>query len=161
MSDIVASGKAHYWGTSEWTADEVRAAWHIADKHTCTSRDGTAAVQPVGARARRVEYARLYDDIGLGLTFGSARVGSVDREYLDGIPAGSRGALPGYEWLQQAMNSEKTKAKVRALKTVADDSAARSRTVSGLVREESACHDGDHGAKSRRARCARTWLRSM
>ena len=33
MSDIVASGKALYWGTSEWTADEIRAAWDIADKH--------------------------------------------------------------------------------------------------------------------------------
>src|SRR5260221_1231146 len=33
MSDIISSGKALYWGTSEWTADEVRAAWDIADKH--------------------------------------------------------------------------------------------------------------------------------
>ena len=33
MSDIVASGKALYWGTSEWTADEIRAAWDIADRH--------------------------------------------------------------------------------------------------------------------------------
>ena len=33
MSDIVASGQAHYWGTSEWAADEFRAAWDIADRH--------------------------------------------------------------------------------------------------------------------------------
>ena len=33
MSDIVSSGKALYWGTSEWTADEIRAAWEIADRH--------------------------------------------------------------------------------------------------------------------------------
>ena len=33
MHDIVASGKALYWGTSEWHADEIRAAWEIADKH--------------------------------------------------------------------------------------------------------------------------------
>src|SRR5215469_14428639 len=33
MHDIVRSGKAHYWGTSEWTAAEIMAAWQIADKH--------------------------------------------------------------------------------------------------------------------------------
>ena len=32
MSDIIESGRAHYWGTSEWTADEIRAAWDIADR---------------------------------------------------------------------------------------------------------------------------------
>src|SRR5262249_2794848 len=33
MSDIVSSGQATYWGTSEWTADEIRAAWDIAERH--------------------------------------------------------------------------------------------------------------------------------
>ena len=33
MSDIVERGKALYWGTSEWTADEIRAAWEIAERH--------------------------------------------------------------------------------------------------------------------------------
>ena len=33
MSDIVSSGQALYWGTSEWTADEIRAAWEIAERH--------------------------------------------------------------------------------------------------------------------------------
>ena len=33
MSDMITRGKALYWGTSEWSADEIRAAWTIADKH--------------------------------------------------------------------------------------------------------------------------------
>ena len=33
MSDIISSGKALYWGTSEWTGAEIRAAWDIADRH--------------------------------------------------------------------------------------------------------------------------------
>ena len=33
MSDIVSSGRAHYWGTSEWSAAEIRAAWEIAERH--------------------------------------------------------------------------------------------------------------------------------
>ena len=37
MPDIVASGQATYWGTSEWTADEIRAAWTSRSATTCTS----------------------------------------------------------------------------------------------------------------------------
>ncbi|RMH87280.1 MAG: aldo/keto reductase, partial [Actinomyces sp.] len=33
MHDIVTSGRATYWGTSEWSADEIRAAWEIAERH--------------------------------------------------------------------------------------------------------------------------------
>ncbi len=42
-------------------------------------------------------------------------------KYLDGIPDDSRGALPGYEWLHQAMNNEKTKERVRRLQAIAAD----------------------------------------
>src|SRR5438552_4452326 len=63
MSDIVASGRAHYWGTSEWGADEFRAAGEIADRH---HRHKPAMEQPQYhlTHRRRVEqeYARLYDD---------------------------------------------------------------------------------------------------
>jgi aryl-alcohol dehydrogenase-like predicted oxidoreductase len=123
MSDIIASGKAHYWGTSEWTADEIRAAWHIADKYNLHKPVMEQPQYNLLARGRvEFEYARLYDDIGLGLTIWSPLAsGVLTGKYLDGIPEGSRGALPGYEWLQHAMNSEKTKAKVRALRVIADD----------------------------------------
>src|SRR3954447_11778809 len=64
MSDIVESGRALYWGTSEWTADEIRAAWEIADKHHLHK---PVMEQPEYniLRRRRVEreYARLYEDI--------------------------------------------------------------------------------------------------
>ena len=33
MRDMIAAGKALYWGTSEWSADEIRAAWQIAERH--------------------------------------------------------------------------------------------------------------------------------
>jgi voltage-dependent potassium channel beta subunit len=123
MSDIVASGRAHYWGTSEWTADEIRAAWHIADKHHLHKPVMEQPQYNLLVRGRvEAEYARLYDDIGLGLTIWSPLAsGVLTGKYLDGIPEGSRGALPGYEWLQQSMNNEKTKAKVRQLQAIADD----------------------------------------
>src|SRR5689334_18970227 len=69
MSDIVSSGRALYWGTSEWTADEIRAAWLIADKHHLHKPVMEQPQYNVLARGRvEFEYLRLYEDQGLGLT---------------------------------------------------------------------------------------------
>ena len=123
MSDIVASGRAHYWGTSEWTADEIRAAWHIADKHHLHKPVMEQPQYNLLARGRvEFEYLRLYEDVGLGLTtYSPLASGVLSGKYLDGIPAGSRGSLPGYEWMHHAMNNEKSKERVRRLMAVASD----------------------------------------
>jgi voltage-dependent potassium channel beta subunit len=123
MSDIVSSGKALYWGTSEWAPDEIRAAWEIAERHHLHK---PVMEQPQYNLLRRMrvefEYARLYDEIGLGLTIWSPLAsGLLTGKYLDGIPDGSRGALPGYEWLQGSLTDAKTNGRVRALKAVADE----------------------------------------
>jgi aryl-alcohol dehydrogenase-like predicted oxidoreductase len=123
MSDIVASGQATYWGTSEWTADEIRAAWEIADRHHLHK---PVMEQPEYniLRRRRVdrEYARLYEDIGLGLTTWSPLAsGLLTGKYLDGVPDGSRASLPGYEWLRDMLTDEASNAKVRALGEIAGE----------------------------------------
>ena len=123
MSDIVSSGKALYWGTSEWTPDEIRAAWEIAERHHLHK---PVMEQPQYNLLHRMrvefEYARLYDDIGLGLTIWSPLAsGVLTGKYLDGMPEGSRAKLPGYEWLQGALTDERTNNKVRKLKAIADD----------------------------------------
>ncbi len=123
MSDIVASGRANYWGTSEWTADEIRAAWLIADKHHLHKPVMEQPQYNLLARGRvEFEYLRLYEDIGLGLTtYSPLASGVLTGKYLDGIPEGSRGSLPGYEWLHYSMNNEKTKDRVRRLQAIAAD----------------------------------------
>ena len=69
-----------------------------------------------------LEYARLYEDIGLGLTTWSPLAsGLLTGKYLDGIPADSRANLAGYEWLQTALTNPKSNDKVRRLATIADD----------------------------------------
>jgi len=123
MSDIVSAGKAHYWGTSEWTADEIRAAWEIADRHHLHKPVMEQPQYNLFER-RRVEreYARLYEDIGLGLTVWSPLAsGLLTGKYLDGIPEGSRAALPGYEWLKDTLTDPGRNAKVRQLKDVAGE----------------------------------------
>jgi aryl-alcohol dehydrogenase-like predicted oxidoreductase len=123
MSDIVSSGRALYWGTSEWTADEIRAAWHVADKHHLHKPVMEQPQYNALARGRvEFEYLRLYDDIGLGLTtYSPLASGVLSGKYLDGIPDDTRGALPGYEWLQHSMNDERTKKRVRGLREIAAD----------------------------------------
>ena len=97
MSDIIESGRAHYWGVSEWSADEIRAAWDVADRRNLR-KPVTEQPQYHLFERRKVEreYARLYEDIGLGLTTWSPLAsGLLTGKYLDGVPSDSRAALPG------------------------------------------------------------------
>lgn len=122
MSDIISSGRAHYWGTSEWSAADVRAAWHYADKHHLHTPVMEQPQYNLLWRDRvEQEYAPLYDDFGLGLTTWSPLAsGLLTGKYLDGVPEGSRLALGGYSWLRDALLTEDALAKVRKLKAVAD-----------------------------------------
>ena len=71
MSDMVSRGQALYWGTSEWSADEIRAAWLIADRHNLHKPVVEQPQYNILHRTRvEKEYARLYEDIGLGTTTG-------------------------------------------------------------------------------------------
>jgi voltage-dependent potassium channel beta subunit len=123
MSDIVASGRAHYWGTSEWSADEIRAAWEVAERHHLHK---PVVEQPeynlFNRRRVEREYARLYEDIGLGLTTWSPLAsGLLTGKYLDGVPDGSRATLPGYEWLKALLTDPDRNAKVRRLAGIAGE----------------------------------------
>ena len=123
MSEMVTTGKAHYWGTSEWSADEIRAAWDAADRHGLHK---PVMEQPqynlFERRKVEREYRRLYDDIGLGLTTWSPLAsGLLTGKYLDGVPEGSRASLPGYEGIRDNVTDERRNAKVRELRTIADE----------------------------------------
>jgi voltage-dependent potassium channel beta subunit len=121
MHDIVASGKALYWGTSEWAADEIRAAWDIAERHHLHK---PVMEQPEYNLLKRdrveQEYARLYTDIGLGTTtFSPLASGLLTGKYQQGIPADSRGALSGYEWLDEQLRDRAALDKVERLRPIA------------------------------------------
>ncbi len=122
MSDIVSSGKALYWGTSEWTAEEIRAAFEIAERHHL-HKPVMEQPQYNLFETRRVEkeYARLYEDWGLGLTTWSPLAsGLLTGKYADGIPDGSRAALPGYEWLRAMVTDAAKNEQVKELTVIAE-----------------------------------------
>jgi voltage-dependent potassium channel beta subunit len=123
MHDIVASGKALYWGTSEWPAEALVEAYEICDRHHLRRPAMEQPQYNLLSRERvETEYLPIVERYGLGLTTWSPLAsGLLTGKYLDGIPEGSRGSLEGYEWLRRALTNEKPNAKVRELKTIADE----------------------------------------
>ena len=121
MSDLIVQGKALYWGTSEWSADEIRAAWMVADRHGW-HRPVVEQPQYHLFHRKRVEheYARLYDDIGLGLTTWSPLAsGLLTGKYRAGVPAGSRGAMDNMAFLRDGLTDAAKNAAVAQLEPVA------------------------------------------
>jgi len=105
MSDMITQGKALYWGTSEWSAAEIRAAWDIADRHHLHKPVVEQPQYNLFSRKRvEQEYERLYEDIGIGLTTWSPLAsGLLTGKYRNGIPADSRGAMEGMGFLTQSL----------------------------------------------------------
>ncbi len=122
MSDIVSSGKATYWGTSEWSAEEIRAAIEIAERHHL-HKPITEQSQYNLLERRRVEkeYARLQADFGYGNTIWSPLAsGLLTGKYRDGVPDDSRAALDGYGWLADRLTNPEEVARVEKLRPIAD-----------------------------------------
>ena len=126
MNFLIDQGLAFYWGTSEWSAEQIRQAHEIARREHLI---GPLMEQPqynMFHRARvEVEYAPLYRDFELGLTTWSPLAsGVLTGKYNDGIPEGSRLDTKGYEWLKEKLESDEGKRqleKVRDITGVADD----------------------------------------
>ncbi len=123
MNDIIVQGKALYWGTSEWSAVEIRAAWDVADRHGW-HRPAVEQPQYHLFHRHRVEheYAPLYGDIGLGLTTWSPLAsGLLTGKYAAGVPAGSRGAMENMAFLRDGLVDPAKNAAVAKLAPIAAD----------------------------------------
>ena len=100
MSEIVSSGKANYWGTSEWSSEQVREAMGIAEKHGLHKPVTEQSQYNLLERRIDTEFARLTEETGYGNTIWSPLAsGVLTGKYRDGIPEGSRAALQGFDWV--------------------------------------------------------------
>ncbi len=122
MHDIVSSGKALYWGTSEWSGAELVEAFAIAERYSLRKPVMEQPQYNLLARSRvEKEYKPVIEAHGLGLTTWSPLAsGQLTGKYLEGVPEGSRAALKGYEWLQPMLRDEARNTKVRRLREVAE-----------------------------------------
>jgi voltage-dependent potassium channel beta subunit len=102
MHNLVLQGKTLYWGTSEWSAQEITQAHQIARQYNLIPPLMEQPQYNMLHRKRfEVEYARLYTEFGLGTTIWSPLAsGLLTGKYNDGIPEDSRLNLKGYEWLR-------------------------------------------------------------
>ena len=121
MSDIIDQGKALYWGTSEWPADDIRAAWAVADRHGWHKPVMEQPQYNLFHRNRvEHEYARLCTDLGLGMTTWSPLAsGLLTGKYRDGVPPGSRGAMAGMGFLHDGLLNPARNAAVAQLAPIA------------------------------------------
>jgi voltage-dependent potassium channel beta subunit len=120
MDIVIKQGKAFYWGTSEWSAAEVMRADAVARQYGLTPPSMEQPQYNMFMRERvEQEYAPLYKELGYGATiFSPLAAGLLTGKYNTGIPADSRAALKGYEWLQRGITPERID-KVRQLQSIA------------------------------------------
>lgn len=123
MHSLVMQGKVLYWGTSEWSAEEIRHAHGLAMQHNLVPPLMEQPQYNMFHRERfEKEYARLYSDPGLGTTIWSPLAsGLLTGKYNDGFPQGTRLGIQGLEWLKE--------------KTLTEDRLDKVRRLSGLAKE--------------------------
>ena len=123
MSDMITQGKALYWGTSEWSAGDIRAAYEIAERHHLHKPVMEQPQYNLFHRERvETEYSRLYDDMQLGLTTWSPLAsGLLTGKYRNGVPPGSRGAMAELSFLLSGLTDVKKNEAVGQLSDLAKE----------------------------------------
>jgi voltage-dependent potassium channel beta subunit len=123
MSDLIAQGKVLYWGTSEWSAQEIMQAYAVARQYNLVPPTMEQPQYSLLVRERvEKEYARLYSEIGLGTTIWSPLAsGLLTGKYNDGIPKEARLGFEENDWLKEVVLNKERLAKVKELATVAAD----------------------------------------
>ncbi len=118
MTHVINQGKAFYWGTSEWSAQELMEAYAIArQEHLIPPLMEQPQYNMFERERFEKEYARLYTTIGLGTTIWSPlSSGLLTGKYNDGLPAGTRASLPGYEWLRREFEKPETQVKIEKVR---------------------------------------------
>jgi voltage-dependent potassium channel beta subunit len=123
MSDMIQQGKALYWGTSEWSADDIRTAHQVAEKHNLRAPVMEQPQYHLLHRKRvEEEYAPLYDSVGLGLTtYSPLASGLLTGKYRGGVPEGSRGTMAGLSFLHEGLTDRARNAAVGRLEEIAKE----------------------------------------
>jgi len=121
MNNLIQQGKILYWGTSEWSAQEIMEAHMFASQNNLI---GPTMEQPeynlMHREKMEVEFLQIFKNIGLGTTIWSPlAAGVLTGKYNNGIPEGSRLAIEGFEWLKNKQASEAKLEKVRRLEPIA------------------------------------------
>ncbi len=121
MHNLILQGKILYWGTSEWSGVEIMEAHRVASQHGLI---GPVVEQPQYNLFERNkmenEFLMIFKTVGMGATIWSPlATGLLTGKYKDGVPEGSRFAIPGFDWLKDRWLKEKFTDKVKRLDELA------------------------------------------
>jgi len=120
MNQVIQQGKAFYWGTSEWSAQQIMRAYGIARRENLIPPLMEQPEYHMFHRERvEKEYAHLYKEIGLGTTIWSPLAsGLLTGKYNTGIPEGTRATLEGYEWLRKRFENEEAQRRIEKVRLI-------------------------------------------
>ncbi len=123
MNTLIQQGKILYWGTSEWSAQEIMEAHMISEKYNLI---GPTMEQPQYNMFHRnkieVEYDQIYKTVGLGTTVWSPLAsGVLTDKYLDKFPEDTRLGMEGLGWLKERSLTPERLEVVRKLNDLAKE----------------------------------------
>jgi voltage-dependent potassium channel beta subunit len=125
MSDLVRQGKVLYWGTSEWSAQEITQAHGVAhEMHLVPPTMEQPMYNLFGRHRVEKEFARLYTEFGMGTTTWSPLAsGLLTGKHKGGLAEGSRAKLGDYDWLRESLEKDTREkgAKIDKLGQIAKD----------------------------------------
>jgi voltage-dependent potassium channel beta subunit len=121
MHDLICQGKVLYWGTSEWTAQQIMEAYAVARQYNLTPPTMEQPQYNMFERNKMEnEFLQLFKTVGLGTTIWSPLAsGLLSGKYNDGIPKGSRFGLKGFDWLKDRWVMDDKLKKVKKLSELA------------------------------------------
>ncbi len=122
MQTLLDQGKILYWGTSEWSAQEIMEAYSVARQYGLTPPTMEQPQYNMFNRYRvEVEYSKLYSEIGLGTTIWSPLAsGILSNRHFNGIAKDSRFELPNMEWLKERILSDEGQANLQKARKLND-----------------------------------------
>ena len=123
MHNLIQQGKILYWGTSEWSAQEIQEAITTARQYHLIPPMVEQPQYNMFVRERvEVEYNQLYKNHGIGTTIWSPLMsGILTGKYNDGFPDDTRLGLDDMEWLKDKNYQDQLIAKVRKLTALAQE----------------------------------------
>ena len=122
MNDLLQQGKIMYWGTSEWSAEEIEEAFTCSREYGLRPPTMEQPQYNILCKDRfENEYKNIFDKYKLGSTIWSPLAsGILTGKYNNGIPLKSRFKVKGYEWLAESIN-ESDQNKIKKLSNIAQE----------------------------------------
>lgn len=123
MNDLIRQGKILYWGTSEWSSQQVMEAMMVARREHL---QGPVMEQPQYNIFHRqkfeAEFSRIYGEMGYGSTIWSPLAsGMLSGKYINGFPEDTRLSISGMEWLRERVHTDENLEKSRKLNELATE----------------------------------------